>query len=197
MKIKGNVVIILISLATASVFISGGYGYWQKELMIKGDITVVKPVPVVTMPLLGQQVPLVPNALSIVGKELPLDPNGLPVVEEQLPNAPNSKPLVEEQLPTAPVNSEADILNPRQPEQPLLSQQAVPIEPINQKDKEEPIAQVKKPMQPQVEEPMQPELSQPEQTQPSQQGDPIEPINEQSPTNQPQGSVGDENNAAN
>jgi len=86
MKIKGNVVIILISLATATVFISGGYGYWQKELTIEGDITVVKPVPVVIKPLLGQQ-------------EL-LDPNTLPVGAEQLSDAP--------------ANSGVDAVNPGQ-----------------------------------------------------------------------------------
>jgi len=41
MKIK--IYFILVSLLCAIIFVSGGYGYWQKDLTIEGNITVVKP----------------------------------------------------------------------------------------------------------------------------------------------------------
>lgn len=34
---------LLVSLLCAIIFVSGGYGYWQKELTIEGNITVVEP----------------------------------------------------------------------------------------------------------------------------------------------------------
>lgn len=41
MKLK--ITILLVSLLSATLVISGGYGYWQKDLTIKGNITVVRP----------------------------------------------------------------------------------------------------------------------------------------------------------
>jgi len=35
--------VLTVSLLCAMIIISGGYGYWQKDLTIKGNITVVRP----------------------------------------------------------------------------------------------------------------------------------------------------------
>lgn len=125
MKIKGNVVIILISLATATVFISGGYGYWQKELKIEGNITVVKPVPVVIKPLLGQQVPLDPNSLP-VGEEQPDSPadSGMDAVNPGQQNSQGDHADAEELI--------VQVEEPTRPEQTQPDQQAYPIGQINE-----------------------------------------------------------------
>jgi hypothetical protein len=41
MRLK--ILILFVSLLCSMLVISGGYGYWQKDLTIKGNITVVKP----------------------------------------------------------------------------------------------------------------------------------------------------------
>jgi len=88
MKIKG--IILLTSLVTALVLTSGGYGYWQKELTIEGDITVVKPDPIIIVPLIGQPVPADTNVQpgdNTIGEDLNSKENQ---TEERLSNAPAS-----------------------------------------------------------------------------------------------------------
>lgn len=61
--------IVMFSIITASIFVSGGYGLWQKELIIKGDITVIpdskKVIPAVNN--------IIPNANSVEGNANPVD----------------------------------------------------------------------------------------------------------------------------
>lgn len=38
-----KLLVLLISLFLSMIFISGGYGYWQKKIIIRGSINVVKP----------------------------------------------------------------------------------------------------------------------------------------------------------
>ena len=41
MKVKAA--IIFLTLALTALIVSGGYGYWQEDLTIKGSITAVSP----------------------------------------------------------------------------------------------------------------------------------------------------------
>jgi len=40
---KGKITILAICLLVGCLLTSGGYGNWQKDLIIKGNITVAKP----------------------------------------------------------------------------------------------------------------------------------------------------------
>lgn len=66
---KAKVSILVVSLVMASVFVSGGYGFWEKELTIKGDITVVPDVKTVIPPVN----PTVPNANNVEVNANPMD----------------------------------------------------------------------------------------------------------------------------
>ena len=44
MSMAGRIIILIISLIATTILMSGGYGYWQKTLVIKGTITVLEPV---------------------------------------------------------------------------------------------------------------------------------------------------------
>lgn len=63
-------IIIIISLISAFVLMSGGYGSWQKPLIITGKIKVVEPPPPVieTAPILD------PNQSTIVEPEVISNP---------------------------------------------------------------------------------------------------------------------------
>lgn len=128
MKIK--VMIVMISLLTASVFLSGGYGFWQKELTIKGDITVIpdakKAIPVVNN--------IVPTANSVEGNansvdtqknEQPSDSTAIIDKNAQKPDQPNEQGKNNDMKePTEQVNEI------KQPEQLEASKPIVPTQPV-------------------------------------------------------------------
>lgn len=86
MKIKG--MIVLSSLVTAAVLISGGYGYWEKELIIEGDINVVKPESIMSIPPMGSPLLGGTNTLpdsKLIGE----DPNPIDSLnEEEIADSP-------------------------------------------------------------------------------------------------------------
>ncbi len=48
---KAKIIIIIISISAALMFMSGGYGYWEKTLVIKASIEVVAPPPLDESPM--------------------------------------------------------------------------------------------------------------------------------------------------
>lgn len=100
MKIK--VIIVMISLATATVFVSGGYGYWQKELTISGTITVV---PKLEEPAVLVELNTLENIIELEDEIKPND-NASEVnsnladsqSDEPLPDAPDSTAMNPQEL---------------------------------------------------------------------------------------------------
>lgn len=43
---KQKIIVIALSLLVAFLAMSGGYGFWEKYLVIRGNITVIRPTPV-------------------------------------------------------------------------------------------------------------------------------------------------------
>jgi len=123
MKIKG--IILLTSLVTALVLTSGGYGYWQKELTIEGDITVVKPDPIIIVPLIGQPVPA--------------DTNVQPVDDTIGVDLNSTENQTEERLSNAPANLETNVQAPEQlgEQGDKTSDQVEPIEQVEQVEESE------------------------------------------------------------
>ena len=88
MKVK--LFVIIISLITASIFKSGGYGLWEKNLTIQGSIEVARPPELTrqfTEPALLPAISIEePQAANISGSEGELDPEE----EENTPDELNN-----------------------------------------------------------------------------------------------------------
>ena len=76
MRIK--LFVIIISLVTASIFMSGGYGLWEKSLTIQGSIEVARPPELNRHDVGSALLPAIileePQAANISGSEGELDP---------------------------------------------------------------------------------------------------------------------------
>ena len=66
--------VLLVSLLSAMILVSGGYGYWQKDLTIKGNITVVSPETMAEVLPSGQAMPSVNSNLPVMDPGI--QPNG-------------------------------------------------------------------------------------------------------------------------
>lgn len=139
MKIK--VMIVMISFVTASIFLSGGYGFWQKELMIKGDITVIPDAKIMAIPPLKN---IVPSAKGVEGNANSVDtqkneqPSDAAVINDenaQKPDQPSEQG--ENNDKKDPMEQVKEIEQPKQiePSKPIVS--AEPENGVEQLPKEQ------------------------------------------------------------
>jgi hypothetical protein len=73
--VRKRAIVIIISFISAFVLMSGGYGYWQKPLIITGKIKVLEP-------------PLPPISVVVPLNPVVLDPNQPVILTPEVPNNP-------------------------------------------------------------------------------------------------------------
>ena len=110
---KKRTIVIIISFISAFILMSGGYGIWQKPLIIIGNIEVreLPPPPKVEKVLINTEI-LGPTQIAPVVPEL-LDPTQIVTVNPEIPNNPeqNVGIVLDDQNGVDEENSES-IVNP-------------------------------------------------------------------------------------